>query len=364
MIARRLVSVSAIVLLFVVWIGLAPVWLVALGLIDLVRGRRRTGTGTGTKEGDEVRAREWVALRCGAMIAIYLTCELGGLVAAGALWLSQKLRPMDEATWLDVHYRLEAAWGSLLLHSITRVFDMHIEVEGEAEARLGDGPYLLLVRHSSIADTLLASSLVSRRHRMRLRYVLKRELLVDPCLDIVGHRLPNAFVDRDSDDSQKEIKRIEDIARGLGRRDGVLIYPEGTRVSPAKRARIEQRFAEKGAKAMTAYLRALPTSVLPPRAGGTLGLLAASHEADVVICTHAGFEGAASVGDIWRGALLHRVVRVHFRRVCRADVPKEPDLQRLWLLDQWMRVGHRVDAQLSKERRQVSHGVRSSPCEA
>ena len=39
---------------------------------------------------------------------------------------------------------------------------------------------------------------VSRRYHLRLRYVLKRELLWDPCLDIVGQRVPNIFVDRDA----------------------------------------------------------------------------------------------------------------------------------------------------------------------
>jgi hypothetical protein len=57
-----------------------------------------------------------------------------------------------------------------------------------------------MLRHASIGDTLLASALVGRPHGIFwLRYVLKRELLWDPCLDVVGNRLPHVFVDRASD---------------------------------------------------------------------------------------------------------------------------------------------------------------------
>jgi hypothetical protein len=72
-------------------------------------------------------------------------------------------------------------------------------------------------------ETLLASALVCRLHRIRLRYVLKRELLWDTCLDIVGNRLPDVFVDCFSDDASREIGQISELARGLGPRDGTLI---------------------------------------------------------------------------------------------------------------------------------------------
>jgi 1-acyl-sn-glycerol-3-phosphate acyltransferase len=328
MIARRMLSITLVSSLWVAWIALAPVWLVSFTAVDLMRGRERRG----------------VALRCGCMAMVYLTCELGGLIIAGALWAARRVRRIDDDAWEDIHFRLEAAWGAMLFRSMAVIFKMTIDVDGESQARLGEGPYVLLVRHSSIADTLLASALVSRSHGIRLRYVLKKELLVDPCLDIVGHRLPNAFVDRDSDDSQREIGRVEAIARGLGPRDGVLIYPEGTRYTDAKRARLATRFDDKGDAAMSAYLRALPPGVLPPRPGGTLALLSAAPSADVVVCAHGGFEGAASLGAVWRGALVGRSIRVHFERFDRSDIPKEPDLQRRWLFDEWTRVGEWVAA--------------------
>ena len=75
-----------------------------------------------------------------------------------------------------------------------RIFALRLVVE-DAGAAAG-GPLLVFARHASLADVLLPAVLVADRERLRLRWVLKRELLVDPCLDVVGGRLPNVFVDR------------------------------------------------------------------------------------------------------------------------------------------------------------------------
>jgi 1-acyl-sn-glycerol-3-phosphate acyltransferase len=225
---------------------------------------------------------------------------------------------------------------------VVRVFGLRLEVEDDAD--LGRGPYLLLLRHASSADTLLASALVSQPHGIRLRYVLKRELLLDPCLDIVGNRLPNVFVDRLSDDSAREIRRTQEIARGLGPREGLLTYPEGTRFSEEKRSRVLERLHREGDAKMLDYAQSL-RFVLPPRPGGTLGLLEAAPDVDVVVCSHTGFEGAATLAQIWRGSLVHQKVRVHFRRISRDAIPSEREDQLAWLLEEWQRVDAWVTSQ-------------------
>jgi 1-acyl-sn-glycerol-3-phosphate acyltransferase len=229
------------------------------------------------------------------------------------------------------------------LSGVVGAFGLRLEVEDEAE--LGRGPYLLLVRHASSADTLLAAALVSRLHGIRLRYVVKRELLWDPCIDIVGNRIPNVFVDRSSVDSAREIRRTQEIAHGLGPRDGLLTYPEGTRFSEEKRSRVLERFRREGDVKMLDYARSLQF-VLPPRPGGTLGLLEAAPRVDVVVCNHTGFEGAATLAQIWRGSLVHQQVRVHFRRIPREAIPGERDDRLAWLLEEWQR----VDAWVARHR--------------
>ena len=82
-----------------------------------------------------------------------------------------------------------------------RIFGITIEVEGTDELR--DGPIIVFLRHSSVADTLLPAVFIANPNGLKLRYVLKHELLWDPCLDIVGNRLPNSFVRRGSGDSYR-----------------------------------------------------------------------------------------------------------------------------------------------------------------
>jgi len=321
---RRLITVPGYALAWFLWLGAAPLWLAIAILVD----------GVCRSHG--------VALRSATLVTVYLSCEILGMVAAGALWVWKAVSRPDAERWADIHFRLEAWWGATLFRALVRLFGLSVEVEGDAD--LGHGPYLLLLRHASSGDTLLASALVSKPHRLRLRYVLKQELLWDPCLDIVGHRLPNAFVDRVAGDSVREVHRVQDLARDLGPRDGVLIYPEGTRFSQAKRSRIIDRFEQNGDAKMLEYARSLAL-VLPPRPGGTIGLLEAARDADVIICAHTGFEGAASLAQIWNGALINRVIRVHFRRISRNQIPTERDAQIAWILREWQR----VDAWVKKQ---------------
>jgi 1-acyl-sn-glycerol-3-phosphate acyltransferase len=329
MLGRRLVTVPAALIGWCLWLSAAPLWVPLAAIVDVVRRSRG------------------VALRSGALVTVYLSCEVVGIAASAGLWLWKCVVGVDRERWTDLHFRLEAWWGATLFRTVLRAFGLRVEVEGEEH--LANGPYLLLVRHASAGDTLLASALVSRPRGIRLRYVLKRELLLDPCLDIVGNRLPNVFVDRFTDDTQAEVRRVQTLARDLGPRDGVLIYPEGTRFSEAKRRRLLHRFDQKGDAKMLEYARSV-ACVLPPRPGGTLGLLEALPDADVVVCSHTGFEGAASLAQVWRGALLDGVIRVQFRRIPRAEIPTGREARVVWLLEEWRRVDEWIDRNLSSRR--------------
>jgi hypothetical protein len=134
---RRLITVPVVFLAWVLWLGALPLLLVMALLVDALRRSRG------------------VAFRSVALAAAYLTCEVVGVTASGALWVWRGVARVDEDRWVDMHFRLEAWWGATLFGSVVRLFGLRVEVEGEAD--LGRGPYLLLVRHASMADTLLAS---------------------------------------------------------------------------------------------------------------------------------------------------------------------------------------------------------------
>ena len=175
---------------------------------------------------------------------------------------------------------------------------------------------------------------------------MKRELLWDPCLDVVGQRLPNVFVRRGSTDAAREVAQIARLAEDIGRGEGVLIYPEGTRFTPAKRARALaglQSAPERFARA------AALQHVLPPRLGGPQALLEAHPDVDVLLVAHVGFDAVTTFNDMWNGALVRRAVRVCFRRVPYADVPRTRGDRIRWLDEQWTWVDAWIGAQHARQ---------------
>jgi 1-acyl-sn-glycerol-3-phosphate acyltransferase len=201
---------------------------------------------------------------------------------------------------------------------------------------------IVLMQHVSTADTLLPVLLFSRRQGVRLRYVLKRELLWDPCLDVVGQRVPSAFVSRDS--TGKDVAVVAALARGLGPRSGVLIYPEGTRFTPGKRERALEKIAASADSRLLERARRL-VRVLPPRLGGALALLENGTGCDVVFCAHVGLEGTTSLADLWNGTVVGRRIRVKLWRVPAATIPEAAEARVDWLYREWAVLDAWVGAQ-------------------
>lgn len=338
--ARRVAMITIYASAWLLLLVTLPAMALAAATADLWRGDRR-----------------WPTLRCLAFALLYLSCELAGVAAAGALWLATgggrgrasipaaRLTGLSDA-YLRANFRLQCWWARRLFRGAERVFGLRTAVSGDAAVRTG--PYLLFVRHASIGDTVLPAVYIGARHGVMLRYVMKRELLWDPCLDIVGNRLPNYFVQRGSGDSQREIAAVQRLVEALGPQDGVLIYPEGTRFSPAKRERVVARLRGALPARLQAHAERL-RHTLPPRLGGVLGLLEKNPGADVVFCAHTGFEGAASVRDLLAGALIGRQVRVAFWRVPFASIPRDADGRAEWLYAHWRRIDDWVDAALTAE---------------
>jgi hypothetical protein len=133
------------------------------------------------------------------------------------------------------------------------------------------------------------------------------------------------------------VARVSDLAAGLGPDDGVLIFPEGTRFTEKKRARIIEKLKARGDGAATERAEALQHVLLPKR-GGPLALLQAAPEADVVLLAHAGFEAAGTFPSLWRGDLVGARVRVRLDWVPRDKLPTSESEQEVWLYDEWARI--------------------------
>ncbi len=153
---------------------------------------------------------------------------------------------------------------------------------------------------------------------------------------MAGNRLPNYFVRRGSGEAEKELAEIRKLGRDLDGREGVLIYPEGTRFSTEKQRRALERLSR---SSPDIYERARRLRhVLPPRPAGTLALLESTEPADVVVLTHYGLDGFAHLRDIWAGGMVRTTVRVHFRRIPRSQVPEGRAARTAWLFEVWQAV--------------------------
>ena len=313
---RRLLTCSVLGLAVIVLVGGLPLWL-ALGLgVDLIRRDR------------------YATIRCALFLAWVALCELFGVLGALALWLGWVVG-LGRASYQPNHYALQAAWGEALVSGTLELYGMTAQVEG---AQILDGrPVLLLVRHSSVADGVLALKFICRAHGYRLRYVVKRELLYDPCLDIVGHRIPNAFVRRDGGDSAAQVEAVTALLDDLGPSTGVLIFPEGTRFTHARKAQAIERLRA-GGQAGLAERAARFRHLLPPRPGGTLGLLQQNPGVDVVIVGHTGLDGATRLWDFVRGGLVGATLRLRLWRYAADELPSSNEAKLDWLYARWAEV--------------------------
>ncbi|MBE0610367.1 MAG: 1-acyl-sn-glycerol-3-phosphate acyltransferase [Dehalococcoidia bacterium] len=300
--------------------ALAPV-VYPLALLVDIAGRRRLAT-----------------VRAIAMAHVYLASEAAGMAASAWIWLT---RGSDRERYLERNFHLQCWWAGTLFRAGARLFSLRVEVDGDELARTG--PVLVFSRHVSPIDNLLPAVLISDAHGIRLRWVINRSLLRDPCLDIVGNRLPNCFVAAGTGDSEAEIRRVQVLGHDLGSRDGVLIFPEGALFSPSRLERVLSRIEESGDEHLLARARRLQ-NLLPPRLGGSTALLEAARGTDVVFLAHTGLEGATEYHNILRGGLIGRTVRVRIWRVPAEEIPQSRDERAEWLFDQWDKLDSWVSA--------------------
>lgn len=328
---RRPVMVLGVVAMAIGLLISLPVWLPLMFVTDLVRAKWR-----------------FPLIRFASFGLLWSWLESLGILAAGVLWLTGLAKNQR------ANYALQKLWTRGVVGALSLTVGLRIDVEGVED--LGEGPFIALCRHASLADSVMSAWVFAARAHLRPRYVLKKELKLDPCLDVVGHRLPNYFLNRQSANVASELQGIEQMATGLGASDIAVIFPEGTRANDTKRVRILERLRVKSPD-RAQRLEGL-RYLMAPKTAGVAALLAAVPNAKVITMWHAGFDGM----DSFRGIVKHLA-----KSAVRVQV-KVTEHQRLtvasgeafvaWLDEQWIAMDAAVAQLISQQNlsRGVHHG--------
>lgn len=323
---------AAAVLATVLVVGLYPLWaVVALGLDA---------------------ATDWTAkrrVRVLTLIALFLLNEILGMLGLLAAWVATGFGwQMHSARSYRFHGWLHGWWTSNIMRVTERTLDTEIRITG---AELIDpSPVIIIQRHICLLDAVMPSALLAHGRRDAPRHVLMRELRFDPCIDTLGFRTPNHFIDRASG-NPREIEAIKAVGATIAPGGSGVIFPEGG-------FRTEERF-EKVVASITrnnprlAHRAGRYRHVMPPRVTGLRALLDTAPGVDVVAIAHVGFEGMGSIVEIIREAPIGRPVNVELRRIPRSSIPDDPQLFEDWLFDVYDWIDDFVEADLTGHARQL-----------
>ncbi|MEA2194329.1 MAG: hypothetical protein QOG42_763 [Solirubrobacteraceae bacterium] len=281
-------------------------------------------------------------LRTVAIAADYATRHLACTAACGALWVASGfgLR-LDSARMRRAHYGLVRWFVAGIYRTMTRLTRIDVRtiesVAAERALSARGGPIIVLSRHAGEGDSLLVLHALLCRHRRRPRVVLHEALRLDPLIDMIGHRLPNRFVDPRGGDTEGEIAAM---AADLGHEDALLIFPEGGNFSPTRRRRGIERLRRAGHAEEAAWASEM-RHVTAPRPGGALAAIAAAPQADVVFIGHAGVP--VGIRELWRRMATGQTVEMRLWVEPAADVPREHDERIDWLFGWWRTLDAWID---------------------
>lgn len=354
---RRLTLVPLVVVIAVALAALTPA--VALLTVAFNLIRRRTGLGR------EPRSR---LLRVVWLGLAWSAGEIAALTVFLCLWIVSGFGGrLDTEPYQDRHYAVMKWFLDLIYRTAVRACGLNVTVSGPVPAGAGPAgaggggrPLIVLCRHAGPGDSLLLIHYLLSVCERRPRVVMKAMLQLDPSVDVVANRVPNAFLRRAKSKSRSETNRglrtgaadsrhtdqIRRLAAGLDGRGALAIFPEGGNWTPYRWRRAIDRLRRRGRPDLAERAAAMP-NVLPPHPNGALAAIAACPQADVIFVAHTGLDRLVSVRDVWRSLRTDLEVRARWWRVPAASVPRSVtcDAQITWLYDCWQRIDAWITAE-------------------
>ena len=322
---RRPITVTVVVLTAITILLASPLLLGVAALVSAVTGKPQT----------------LIFARLGID---YFALELAGLIACAALWMASLCGLlMQTRVFQRLHYGL-LRW---FVHMFTRrwlaLLDITVPEPPPSEAIRaleGDQPLLFFSRHAGPGDTIVLIDRLLTRYDRLPRIVFKQSVVLDPCIDVIGHRLPHGILD--TADRERCEARIEELAAELEGRGVLLLFPEGGNFTAERRRRALGKLRRSGRRREAQRGEQLQ-HMLPPRPSGALAALRGNPDAGVIFGAHTGLGLAAFPTEIYRAPPLHRTFASHVWLAPAAERPADPDAQVVWLYDWWQRLDDWVE---------------------
>jgi 1-acyl-sn-glycerol-3-phosphate acyltransferase len=343
---RRLLLVPLVVVIAGALAALTPAVAVLTVVLNLIRRRANPDS---VRRGRLLRVT-WLGLAWAAGETAALTVSL-------CLWIASGFGGrLDTEPYQARHYTVMRRFLDLIYRAARRTCGLRVTVTGPRELGPARGrPLIVLSRHAGPGDSLLLIHHLLSVCERRPRIVMKATLQLDPSVDILANRLPNAFLRRAAKagpqgsarpGSRQHTEQIRRLAAGMGQRSALVIFPEGGNWTPLRWRRAIERLRRRGRPDLAERAAAMP-NVLPPHATGALAAIAACPQADVIFVAHTGLDRLVSVRDVWRSLRTDMEITARWWRVPAASVPRAAgrDAQVTWLYDWWQRIDAWITAE-------------------
>jgi Acyltransferase len=351
---RRLLLVPLVIVIAGALAALTPAVALLTVAFNLISRRTRPG-----------RVRRSRLLRVAWLGLVWSAGETAALTVTFCLWLVSGFGGrLDTEPYQARNYAVMQWFLDLIYRAARRACGLSVTVAGPPVAGPpGDRPLIVLCRHAGPGDSLLLVHYLLSECERRPRVVMKATLQLDPSVDILANRVPNAFlrrarakageasarpspVSRTSAAGSHHVDQIRRLAAGMGGRSALALFPEGGNWTPYRWRRAIDRLRRGGRPDLAERAAAMP-NVLPPHASGALAAITACPAADVIFVAHTGLDRLVSVRDVWRGLRADMEISARWWRVPAEDVPRtvSREAQITWLYDWWQRIDAWITAE-------------------
>lgn len=152
----------------------------------------------------------WRPLRMLTIVLSFVVHHAGASVACLWLWVTSGFgRRLTTEPEQRAHYAVLRWFVAGIYAAIVRLAHVDVRVSESCEAEevlsTPQRPVVVFARHAGEGDTLLVVEHLIGRYNRWPRVVMNEALRLDPLIDVLGHRLPNRFVDPRGGDTEVEI---------------------------------------------------------------------------------------------------------------------------------------------------------------